>query len=600
MLKIKKFFKKRYYFLILFIILYFFKSSLIYTNEVYRYNNSIDISKDWTMKIDGTNINKIINLPYSTKENPVENIISIEKKLPNIFVIDPHLRIASSQQEVRVYLDDFLIYQFDSMRAINNGRTGGALWLLVKLPYDYVGKTLKIEFISSYSNLSGNLGIVKLGSKSIILSELFLDSLPSALLSLSLLIFAIIFLCISIYYKKIDNINFNGFYISILFILLSIWILAESQFFVFLFNNYSLFYFLQFISLFSFPVFLYKYIYMEYDLKSKKYIFIIYKIHFYLLLLLLLFQFLGLLPFYLSQWIFILVFLILFSICIYIILSESRREKKLKRLKNILIILFISAILDTSIYEIKSYNFNIKFLSIGTLLIELYILISIFHTISILRKIKDTNNLLNLQLDYQLKYYNSLKEKNSNLKSYKHDMINHLSTINNLINNNNIDYAKKYIFCMLDNFCAKNSIIDTGNPILDCILTEKLELAEKQNIKISKSIALNQSLKIDLLDYCIIFSNILDNAIEACSKVKFNKYIEIKLLSKNNMLICKISNSIDNNIKINKDFKTTKSNSLDHGIGFKNIKNSINKYNGELSINYTDSIFEVSFILFGV
>lgn len=600
MLKIKKIFKKKYYLLVLVLILYFLKSSLIYTNEVYRYNNSIDFSKDWTMKINGTDINKLINLPYSTKENSSENIISIEKKIPNILLIEPYLRIGSSQQEVRVYLDDFLIYQFDSMRSINNGRTGGALWLLVKLPNDYIGKTLKIEFISSYSNLAGNLGIVKLGSKSIILSELFFDSLPNALLSLSLLIFAIIFLCISVYCKKMYNISFNGVYISILFILLSIWILSESQFFVFLFNNYSLFYFLQFISLFSFPVFLYKYIYMEYNLKLKKYIFIIYKIHFYLLLLLLLLQFLGLLPFYLSQWIFILIFLILFSICIYIILFESKREKKLKKLKNILIILFISSILDTSIYEIKSYTFNINFLSIGTLLIELYILISIFHTISILRKIKDTNNLLNLQLNYQLKYYNNLKEKNSNLKSYKHDMLNHLSTINNLINNNNIDYAKKYIFGMIDNFSEKNSVIDSGNPILDCILTEKLELAEKQNIKISKSITLNQDLKIDLLDYCIIFSNILDNAIEACSKVEFNKYIEIKLLSKNNMLICKISNSIDNNIKINKDFKTTKSNSLDHGIGLKNIKNSINKYNGELSISYTDSLFEISFILFNV
>ncbi|MGG7142940.1 sensor histidine kinase [Clostridium nigeriense] len=589
------------YLLIVFLGLFFMLSSLIYTEYNYRYINSDYFSNNWLLKIDGTDINKIIDLPYSTKENTSENIISIEKQIPNEYIIDPYLRVGSSQQEINIYLDNTLIYNFNSMRAINNGKTGGSIWLLVKLPDDCFGKTLKIEFISTYNKLSGTLNVVKFGNKSVLLAELLLERFPDVLLALSLFIFSIIFLLVSIYYKKSHNIIFNGYYIALMFLLSSIWILVESQFFVFIFNNYSLMYFLEFISLFLFPIFLYKYIYLEYNLKNKKYILILYKIHFYLLLVLMLLQFMGLSPFYLSQWTFLIIFLITFCVCIFIILLELKREKKLKSLVNILIILFTSCILDIISYDIKSYKFNISFIYIGTILIEIYILLHILKEISKLKKIKNDNKLLNLQLDYQLKYYNNLNERNSNLKSYKHDMLNHLSTVYNLIDNNNIEDSKKYISSMINNFSKKRmSVIDTGNPILDSILSEKIEIAKKQNIQISQEIFINKNLKIDLLDCCIIFSNILDNAIEASSKVKNNKYIKIKLMSKGNMLICKISNSIDKNVKINKDFRTTKKDSYFHGIGLKNVKNTINKYEGELSITYDNFTFVTSFILFGV
>lgn len=581
--------------------LFFLLYSLKYTETNYSYSNSFNLSKNWLLKIEGTDINRVIDLPYFTRENTSENIISIEKQIPNEYIIDPYLRVGSSQQEVNIYLDNNLIYNFDSMREINNGKTGGALWLLVDLPDDCFGKTLKIEFISTYDRLSGTLNTIKFGSKTVLVSELLLETLPDALLALSLFIFAMIFLAISIYFKLSYNITFNGIYIVLMFILSSIWIFAESQFFIFTFNNYSFFYFLQFISLFLFPIFLYKYIYLEYNLKYMKYIIMFYKIHYYLLLILMLLQFTGLYTFYSSQWVFIIIFLITFFICIAIIFLELKQEKKLKKLISILIIIFLSIILDTVVYDLKSYIFHISFLSIGIVLIELSLLLTIFKDISKLKKIKNTNNFLNLQLDYQMKYYHNLKEKNSDLKSYKHDMLNHLSTVYNLIDNNNIEDSKKYVSSMISNFSKnKKTVIDTGNPILDSILTEKIEIAEKENIKITHEIFIKKDLKIDLLDCCIIFSNLLDNAIEASSKVENNKYIQIKLLSKENMLICKITNSIDKNVHINKDFKTTKKDSYYHGIGLKNIKNAVNNYYGELSITYNEFKFETSFILFNV
>lgn len=598
-MKIK--FKNIIYLLILLLGLFFIAISIGYTNKTYTYVCSSDFSRNWLLTISGSSINKTINLPYFTKENTAENIISIEKQIPTNFIIDPYLRVGSSQQQINIYIDDILIYKFDSMRNINNGKTGGSKWLLVKLPNDCFGKTLRIDFISSYNKLSGYLSKVMLGSKASLLVGLFSETFAQAILSFSVFILAFIFLLTSIYYKRVYGINFNGYYISLNLLAIAIWIFSESQFFVFVFNNYVLIYFLQFISLFSFPVFLYKYILLEYKLDNKKYISIIYKIHLYILLLFMIFQFIGLSSFFSLQWIFISIFFITISICITIILMEVKKDPRLKILINILLTIFICFVLDSLIYDIKSDVFNIRFLSLGTLLTEIYILISALKYISSIKKIKEDNSFLKLQLDYQLKYYTYIKEKNSNLASYKHDMLNHWSTVYNLINGNNIEVSQNYILSIINNFSTeKRILIDTGNPVLDAILTEKLEFAEKKNIKVSTDIFINKNLKIDLLDCCTIFGNILDNAIEALSKVHNNKYLEIKLISKGNILICKIINSIDENVLINKNFKTTKKDTYSHGIGLKNINTTIQKYNGELFINYDNLTFTVSFTLFNV
>lgn len=602
-MKLKSTFKNITYLLILLLISFFLLSSIKYTDKSYKYSIESNFSNDWLLTIDNTDINRKINLPYSTKENTAENIIRIEKQIPNDFILDPYLRIGSSQQEVRIYLDDVLIHKFDSMRNINNGKTAGAIWLLFKLPSDCFGKVLKIEFISSYNKVSGNLTRVMLGNKTLLLSELFFETIPKALLSFLAFILTLIFLFTSMYYQKIHKISFNGLYLSLIFLSVGIWLFSESQFFLFIFNNYSLMYFLQFISLFSFPIFLYKYILLEYKLNNKKYIFILYKIHLYILLIFMLLQFLGLSSFFLLQWAFIVIFSITLSICIFIICLDIKRNKEIKLIINILLLLLISFTLDTLLYDLKSDTFNVSFLSIALLLTELYVLITILKSISNLKKVKDDNKFLKLQLQYQLKYYNDITEKNSKLASYKHDILNHLNTVYNLIdnNNNNIDIAKNYIANIIGKFSSyKKNLITTGNPVLDSILTEKIEICESKNIHVSTDIFIKSNLNIDLLDFCIIFSNILDNAIDALCKVQYDRNLEIKLNSKGNILICKITNSIDENVIINKNFKTSKNDKNSHGIGLKNIQNTIKKYNGDLIINHNETTFTIAFTLFNV
>ena len=101
-------------------------------------------------------------------------------------------------------------------------------------------------------------------------------------------------------------------------------------------------------------------------------------------------------------------------------------------------------------------------------------------------------------------------------------------------------------------------------------------------------------------DLCVIFSNALDNAIEACDKIlddSKDKYISVNVTYINSFCFIKIENSKINEINIkNNNFITNKKDKFMHGIGLKNIKDTVYKYNGEIKIEFDDDKFVIKFI----
>jgi sensor histidine kinase regulating citrate/malate metabolism len=105
----------------------------------------------------------------------------------------------------------------------------------------------------------------------------------------------------------------------------------------------------------------------------------------------------------------------------------------------------------------------------------------------------------------------------------------------------------------------------------------------------------------DMMDVCTIFSNIIDNAIEACDKIDSSNILKtIKIESKyiDNFCIILIENTKINEIIQKRNlFVTSKKNPYVHGIGLKNIKKTVKKYLGEVVINYSENKFIVKIMI---
>ena len=100
-----------------------------------------------------------------------------------------------------------------------------------------------------------------------------------------------------------------------------------------------------------------------------------------------------------------------------------------------------------------------------------------------------------------------------------------------------------------------------------------------------------EQIEIEPFDLNIVFSNLLDNAIEAIRKVD-NPFLHVRVKQRAGRFVLEIVNSYTGEIEAqDKMLKTSKENQEFHGIGLKNVKGVLEKYNGMLEIDYADNVF---------
>lgn len=273
----------------------------------------------------------------------------------------------------------------------------------------------------------------------------------------------------------------------------------------------------------------------------------------------------------------------------------------------ILVILNISTSASNDLYRIVinnniEYN-NILYMSKISSFIEYvfpYIL-AITNTILIFiflnsiksQKEKAKLELVNEKLDMQYKYYLMVKESQEKMRQVYHDMNNHMNSIKSLKNSN--EDVNKYINNIEDEVKESKNIYNTGNALLDIILYKKSKCCKENNIDFNAGIDFNKCEFIEMIDISSIFSNLIDNAIEACNKINennINKYITIKSTFIKGYYVVRCENSKSNELIIkNNKILTSKKDKFLHGIGLESIKSSIKKYNGELKIKDSESKF---------
>lgn len=220
--------------------------------------------------------------------------------------------------------------------------------------------------------------------------------------------------------------------------------------------------------------------------------------------------------------------------------------------------------------------------------ITLLILLVVFERYICSENIKQELQRQEVANHYQLQNVQVLRESQDELRALHHDMKNHLLTIHNLINCSNDTRLQQYIATLLNDVSSYERIVNTGNDVLNGILTEKIKLAEKLGIQIEIFIDLSQADFLEDFDICTLFGNALDNALEACSCLPENICRRIVLRSQiaaNHLKISIINSCSEIGPFINGLPQTTKPDQKSHGIGLRNIQHTLKKYHGTLSLD---------------
>lgn len=194
--------------------------------------------------------------------------------------------------------------------------------------------------------------------------------------------------------------------------------------------------------------------------------------------------------------------------------------------------------------------------------------------------------------DYSEQIETNLKE----LHSLRHDIRNHLITIDGYASQERYDSIHDYI-ARITNSYTDIPLFDTPSEVVSALLNAKHQVARQKNIKFS--IDWNFSY-IHIADFSIItiLGNLIDNAITAAEKCK-NSEISLELLQSGSYLEIHIRNNhIESIQEKNGEFKTSKTDDRTlHGLGIKNIRSTVEQLNGQIDIAYTDDTFDVDILV---
>ena len=138
----------------------------------------------------------------------------------------------------------------------------------------------------------------------------------------------------------------------------------------------------------------------------------------------------------------------------------------------------------------------------------------------------------------------------------------------------------------------------TGNKAVDALLYQKRKQAEAENIIWECDVQMPKESCINEFDLCVLFGNILDNALEACGRMQRDerRFINIQAKTVKKCFLLEVKNSMDRTEKFTEGF-TNKDDSQEHGIGLLNVGDVVNRYNGAVHKEAGKGIFVISILM---
>ena len=254
------------------------------------------------------------------------------------------------------------------------------------------------------------------------------------------------------------------------------------------------------------------------------------------------------------------------------------------------VLLFASV--SSAIQDYMSGNFLILIMS-GFMMLDIYIMY-ILHKVSLSREAEHKMRLMQQQEQLQLQMYQELRKKYDTSCEIAHDINRHISSLKALINSNPNKQAECYLSDLTKDTERLRPVIKNQNAMLEIILNTVSERCEKVNISLEMNVEDFPLQFISDIDITTIFSNLFDNAIEACMEIsKSQRKIHIVLRMQMGLIVLRITNSCKDTES--KEFHFHCSTKANHyGIGLSNVKKAVEKYDGVFSVNQDKNQFCVS------
>lgn len=207
------------------------------------------------------------------------------------------------------------------------------------------------------------------------------------------------------------------------------------------------------------------------------------------------------------------------------------------------------------------------------------------------------------QYHFQIAAYKMLEAQYSQSERLRHDMKNHVLALLGLLEKKEWKKAQDYLKNMAEHAGLEIGEELTGNRVVDVLLSQSRKKAEENNILWKCDVQMPKICCINVFDLCVLFGNILDNALESCARLQCDapyctsqQFICIQAGVVKKCFLLEVQNSADDADCREAAFPDKK-HFQGHGIGLLNIRDVVNRYQGVMNIELQNGVFSISVLV---
>lgn len=197
---------------------------------------------------------------------------------------------------------------------------------------------------------------------------------------------------------------------------------------------------------------------------------------------------------------------------------------------------------------------------------------------------KNYQELADLQ-QFQKKQYEKFQKQRLELEILKNSFEQQLNEISVLLEKEQPKKALELLQTLSTIIASTKEYPFCPNPVINAVLCEKKQQCNNQSILFQTDIQIGDCASVDPLHLCSIFSNLLDNAIEACTSLSENKFIHLTAKQSGDFIHIKVENSS----------LMPSAPKQGHGYGHRILNDIAAQYSGSFRSTYKNNIYEAYF-----
>ncbi|MDD3794789.1 MAG: GHKL domain-containing protein [Lachnospiraceae bacterium] len=290
--------------------------------------------------------------------------------------------------------------------------------------------------------------------------------------------------------------------------------------------------------------------------------------------------------------------------CIMLLIKKFSIGKVLKRIidqhEKILCIIAVAGWgLVTGLLCLGMNGFDEKDFAIAIVVAAILVSSSIFMVLQfLLRSVESEKRLLDVRNEAIEQQYREIRKAYEENRYLLHDEKHMISYLLECLEEGDLINALGFLEKYREGITNQSRYSWTGIPTLDFIINIK----KRKMDKLSAEFILHA--QIDILpvedaDFVVLLGNLFDNAIEAVERCEVNKReIMLTIRNVNEMFLLRMRNTNSQiPIKVKDQFVSSKDDRQNHGLGIESVKHIINKYSGDIEIQYDETMFQVCIMI---